>query len=78
MGEPVKTEPFFPDWADEKLGKPSATVFDRAELEMLREFYKRWEALHGITNDKLHRKQKEQAAQNLVEAAHAVRRLYAH
>ncbi len=55
----------------------SARAYDVAEADLLREFYKRWEILHGIGADQIHRKQKEQAAQTLVEQAHILRRFYA-
>lgn len=76
MREPLKhTAPFIPAWAEKELVKPSA--FDKAELDTLRAFYLSWEALHGIANDSLHRKQKEEAAQCLVGQAHVLRRMYA-
>ncbi len=60
--------------ADPKLlAKPSA--IDQAELETLRAFYKAWELLHEIPNDKMHRKQKEEAAERLVQQAHILRRM---
>jgi hypothetical protein len=46
----------------------------RMELGMLRRFFDCWEALHAIPNDKEHRRKSEQAAQLLVDTAHAVRR----
>lgn len=55
------------------LERPSA--FDLAEFQCLREFYKAWEALHAIPNDRMHRRQKEAAAQHLVERAHILRRM---
>ncbi len=64
-----------PEWVEKQ---ESARAYGVAEADMLREFYKRWELLHGITNDSLHRKAKEEAAQALVEQAHVLRRLYAH
>lgn len=56
------------------LSKPAP--FDEAELQTLRTFYTRWEALHAIPKDKLHRKQAEEAATKLVEQAHILRRMY--
>ncbi len=67
-----------PGWVEQELSTQPARAYDVAEADMLREFYKRWEILHGIGNDKLHRKKKEEAAQSLVEQAHLLRRLYAH
>ena len=76
MSEAAKSSaPFVPEWAERELIRPSA--FDKAELDVLRGFYTRWEALHAIANDKLHRTQKEEAAQNLVNQAHILRRMYA-
>lgn len=49
--------------------------FDLAELQVLREFYKRWEALHAIPRDKMHRKKSEEAAAALVSQAHILRRM---
>jgi flagellar hook-associated protein FlgK len=56
------------------LTKP--TPFNEAELQTLREFYAKWEALHKVPKDKLHRQQAEQAAQELVTQAHILRRMY--
>lgn len=53
------------------LERPSA--FDLAEFQCLREFYKAWEALHAIPNDKWKKKEKEEAARALVEKAHVLR-----
>lgn len=60
---------FVPQWAKAELDSPSVA----AELEVLREFFDCWEALHAIPHDKLHRKQLEQAAQRLTDAAQSVR-----
>lgn len=46
------------------------------ELAMLRIFYERWIGLHAIKNDKLHLKQKQQAAQLLVDQSHIVANFY--
>ncbi len=46
------------------------------ELAMLRSFYESWINLHAIKNDKLHRKQKEQAAQLLYERSVIVQNFY--
>jgi len=46
------------------------------ELAMLRSFYESWINLHAIKNDKLHRKQKEQAAQVLYEQSVIVAHFY--
>ena len=54
-----------------------ACPFDEAELATLREFYAAWERLHKISSDPLYRKQKEEAAQELVTHAHILRRMYA-
>ena len=56
------------------LAKPRP--FDEAELQTLREFYTKWEALHAIPKDQIHRKQAEAAAQELVTQAHILRRMY--
>lgn len=66
---------FVPAWAERELVRKDA--FDKARFETLEAFYKRWEALHAIPNDKMHKKQKEEAAQALVEQAHILRRMYA-
>jgi hypothetical protein len=50
--------------------------FDEAELGFLREFYAAWERLHKLPKDQMHRKQAEQAAQELVNHAHILRRMY--
>ncbi len=63
-----------PEWAEKTLKR--ASPFDEAELQTLREFYTKWEALHAIPKDKLHRKQAEQAATELVNQAHILRRMY--
>jgi hypothetical protein len=49
---------------------------DTIELEMLRDFYKSWVALHKIPRDKLHRRKQEVHAQLLVDNAHTLRRYY--
>lgn len=64
-----------PSWAEKELSK--RTAFESAELHVLREFYRAWEVLHGMANDKLHRTKKEEAAQALVNHAHILRRMYA-
>lgn len=61
----------FQNLPPDALDKPSA--FDLAEFQILRQFYEAWEALHRIPNDKHRRKQKEEAAQNLVEKAQVLR-----
>lgn len=66
---------YIPAWAETTLvHQPS---HDKAELEVLREFYKRWEALHAIPPDKFNKKKREDAAQSLVEQAHILRRMKA-
>ena len=72
--EAAPAMPRTPDWAADALKRP--TPFNEAELMTLREFYTRWEALHAIPKDKLHRKQAEEAATKLVEQAHILRRMY--
>ncbi len=47
-----------------------------AELVMLRAFYVRWTMLHSIKRDSLHRRQQESAAQELVDAHHALKNFY--
>ena len=56
------------------LARPSP--FNEAEFQTLRQFYAKWEALHAIPKDRLHRKQAEEAATQLVEQAHILRRMY--
>lgn len=70
----LMTNLFVPEWADKSLKRP--TPFDEAELQTLRDFYTKWEALHAIPKDKMHRKQAEDAAQQLVDQAHILRRMY--
>lgn len=48
----------------------------QAELQLLREFYASWVYLHTIPRDHLHRKKQETAAQELVDAGHALRAFY--
>jgi hypothetical protein len=45
----------------------------RMETDMLRRFFDCWEALHAIPNDGKHKAKSEQAAQLLVDTAHAIR-----
>ena len=79
-------EPFVPKWADEELAdrsaKPVLTISDvlkrnkdAEELAMLRAFFDAWEGLHAIPNLPKNRHKSEQAAQMLVDAAHAIRAL---
>ena len=59
---------------DESLRAAEQAVI---ELEMLREFYACWEALHKIArNAVIAQRQKELAAQRLVDAAHSLRGFY--
>lgn len=44
------------------------------ELELLREFYDAWLRFHAIKNDRIHRRTKELAAQEIVDANHAIQR----
>jgi hypothetical protein len=46
------------------------------EMDLLREFYVAWVALHKIPRDKLHRNKQEAAAQTLVDAGHSLRIFY--
>lgn len=64
---------FVPAWAEEALAPKAMPAHDKAELAMLRAFYERWEALHAMANDKMHRSQKEELAQKVVEAAMVIR-----
>lgn len=66
---------YVPEWAARELERKNA--FDIARMETLERFYKCWEALHAIPNDKMHNRQKEEAAQALVDQAHILRRMYA-
>lgn len=72
------TQILVPGWVAEEERKPAARAYDVAEADMLREFYKRWEILHGVPKDALHRTTQEEAAQSMVEQAHLLRRFYAH
>jgi hypothetical protein len=59
---------------EKTMVKPDTTL----ELTMLRAFFESWEALHAITGDKRNpeiRKQYEDAAQALIDAAHPLRAL---
>jgi hypothetical protein len=49
--------------------------FDLAEYQMLKQFYEAWEHLHSLPNDRLHRRQAEEAAEALVGHAHVLRRM---
>lgn len=55
------------------MDKPSA--FDLAEFHVLQQFYEVWEALHAIPNDKLHKKQKEEAARKILDKVLVLRRM---
>ncbi len=65
-------QPFVPAWAEYELGDKTTA---KLEIQMHREFFEAWEALHSIPNDKLHRNKAEQAAQKLVDISHAIKRL---
>lgn len=67
------TEPFVPSWAEQALARPSA--FDIAENIALKDFFDAWQHLHSLPNDKLHRRQAEEAAQDLVSKAQLVKRM---
>lgn len=47
-----------------------------AELTLLRDFYAAWVGLHSIPRTPGKRKQQEEAAQKMVDCAHALRTLY--
>ena len=64
--------PFMPKWAEHQF---QSQAHREAEILMHREFFEAWEALHALPNDKLHRREAEQAAQKLVDIAQAIRRL---
>ncbi|HEX8106718.1 MAG TPA: hypothetical protein VF516_03270 [Kofleriaceae bacterium] len=51
------------------------SAFDLAQYEVLGKFYEAWEALHAIPPGKLRQKEKEAAAEHLVELAHMLRRM---
>lgn len=64
-----------PAWAESVLGpKADMTLSEKTELLMLREFFSFWSELHALPRTKENRKKQEQAAQNMVDAAHTVRR----
>lgn len=66
-----------PAWAESVLGpKPTEelTLSEKTELLMLREFFSFWSELHALPRTKENRRKQEQAAQNMVDAAHTVRR----
>jgi hypothetical protein len=52
-----------------------AEAFDKAELDVLREFYGAWEELHALSPDPIKRKEKEAVAAKLVGIAHILRRM---
>lgn len=52
------------------MQKPSK--FDATELRLLREFFEKWVTFHAVKKDRHHRKQQEQAAADLLQAAKAV------
>lgn len=52
-----------------------ASAFDVAQFQVLEKFYEAWEALHAIPANNLRRKDKEAAAENLVQIAHMLRRM---
>ena len=67
------TEPFIPSWAEDALAKPS--TFDVALNSALSDFYEQWEHLHNLPNDKMHRRDSEEAAEELVRRAYVIRRM---
>ncbi len=68
----MANEPMMPTWAEHQL---QSQAHRDAEIQMHRDFFDAWEALHALPNDKLHRRQAEQAAQKLVDFAQAIKRL---
>ena len=66
MNQPMQ----IPQWAEAALQKPSK--FDATEFRLLREFFEKWVAFHAIKKDKAHRKQQEQGAAELLQAAKAI------
>ena len=50
------------------------TLAEKAELEMLREFYDCWKTFHATPKDLLHRSRLERAAQSMVDAAETLDR----
>lgn len=42
---------------------------------MLKQFYEAWELLHSLPNDRLHRREAEEAAEAMVRHAHVLRRM---
>lgn len=64
---------FIPTWAEQALVRP--TAFDVAENIALKDFFEAWQHLHSLPNDKMHRRQAEEAAQDLVSKAHLVIRM---
>ena len=58
------------------IARPQTEAEMRQELDLLRKFFESWEALHGITGDKRNpdiRRQAENAAQALIDAAQPLR-----
>lgn len=64
---------------NDPLGKlqtiEEAAAFDVAQYDVLQRFYEQWEALHAIPAGKLRNKDREEAAENLVQLAHMLRRM---
>ena len=60
-----------PPWVEQAMIN---TPDSDTELMLLRHFFDCWESLHAIPKIKANRKQQEEAAQLLVDSAHAVRK----
>ena len=69
------SEVFIPSWAARELGALRQSPFDAAFSSALEDFFDQWEALHNTPNDKQHRKQAEDAAEELVRRAYVVRHM---
>lgn len=70
--ESVTRQPFIPKWAENALA-PKLTAHERAELQVLREFYTAFEAMHATPDDKFHKAKKDGFARIVLEKAYLLR-----
>lgn len=68
------SEPFIPSWAEKTLATKK-TAFDVAHYNALGDFYEAWEKMHSLPNDRLHKRELNEAAEDLVRKAHLLRRM---
>ena len=72
IGEPVTRPPFIPAWAESALA-PKLDIHERAELQLLREFYVAFEAMHATPDDKFHKNKKDSFARVVLEKVAIIR-----